>query len=185
MPGRGPDKQDCLSERVRTRFPDACIVHRLDMATSGLMVMARGIDAQRALQRQFEQRAVQKRYEALVHGCPQAPADGWRVIDLPIAPDWPRRPLRIVDPERGQSACTRLRVLGSAGPGRWRVALEPVTGRTHQLRVHLQAIGHPIVGDALYGVADGATRLHLHATALALCHPFDGTPLAWQSPAPF
>src|SRR5512139_1038736 len=151
VPGRGADKQDCLSARVQARYPDALIVHRLDMATSGLMVIARGAAAQRQLSKAFAAREVKKRYIAVVAGRLHAPPENWGTIDLPIIVDWPNRPLRIVDHHHGKPSLTRWRVLGhdEAGPAT-RVELEPVTGRSHQLRVHLRALGHPILGDALY-----------------------------------
>ena len=183
VPGRGADKQDCLSARVQQQFADALIVHRLDMATSGLMLMARGAATQRELSRAFAQRQVHKRYVAVVDGHVEAPLDDWGVIDLPILVDWPRRPLRIID-ARGQASVTRWRVLaletGSEGQPQTRLELEPVTGRSHQLRVHLQAIGHAILGDALYAGAEvqaRSDRLLLHASALALQHPASGTAL--------
>jgi tRNA pseudouridine32 synthase/23S rRNA pseudouridine746 synthase len=151
VPGRGADKQDCLSARVQTRYPDALIVHRLDMATSGLMVMARGAAAQRELSKAFAARAVSKRYIAVVDGRLQAPPEGWGMIDLPIIVDWPNRPLRIVDHAHGKPSLTRWRVLvHDETASNTRVELEPVTGRSHQLRVHLRELGHPILGDALY-----------------------------------
>ena len=186
VPGRGEDKQDCLATRAQALWPDALVVHRLDMATSGLFLMARGIHMQRVLSRAFSDRSVDKRYEALVAGELGVPgAQG--VIDLPIAADWPRRPLQKVDREQGRPSKTRWEVLAQAG-GQTRLALEPVTGRTHQLRVHLQAIGHPILGDALYAppeVQALATRLLLHATALRFAHPATGEALALVSAAPF
>lgn len=189
VPGRGPDKQDCLSTRVQTVFDDALVVHRLDMATSGLLVMARGAAAQRHLNDAFAQRTVHKRYEAWVFG-ELMTADGvWQVIDLPIIVDWPNRPLRVIDVQRGQPSVTRLRSTRfEAIRGCTRVELEPVTGRSHQLRVHLQAVGHPIVGDALYApppVAAMAARLQLHACALAFPHPGSGDILQFKSPADF
>lgn len=189
VPGRGPDKQDCLSTRVQTVFEDALVVHRLDMATSGLLVMARGAAAQRHLNDAFAQRNVHKRYEAWVVG-ELITADGaWQVIDLPIIVDWPNRPLRVIDMQRGQPSVTRLRSTRyDAIRGCTRVELEPVTGRSHQLRVHLQAIGHPIVGDALYApppVAAMAARLQLHASALAFPHPLSGDAIQFKSPADF
>jgi tRNA pseudouridine32 synthase/23S rRNA pseudouridine746 synthase len=187
VPGRGADKQDCLSARAQTRWSDALIVHRLDMSTSGLVLMARGAAMQRALSQAFEARAVDKRYEAIVDGVLSAGSD-WSVIDAPIAADWPRRPLRIIDAQ-GQSSRTRWRVL-RALPDRHasHLQLEPLTGRTHQLRVHLASIGHPILGDALYGDADiqaRAPRLLLHATALAFVHPASGQSMRFESAAPF
>ena len=189
VPGRGEDKQDCLSRRVQLRYPDALVVHRLDMATSGLMLMARGAAMQRILSGLFACREVHKRYVAVVAGCmepPAAPAPGgWHLIDLPIAVDWPRRPLRIVDAEHGKPSRTRWRnVANGAITDATRVELEPVTGRSHQLRVHLQALGHPILGDALYApesVRAAAPRLLLHATELGFTHPLTGEPVRFQS----
>lgn len=186
VPGRGEDKQDCLSERARKLWPDALVVHRLDMATSGLFVMGRGLHMQRVLGRAFAERAVDKRYEAIVAGHVGAPGDEG-LIELPLAADWPNRPLQKVDAQQGRPSTTRWRVLAAHGDAT-RLALEPVTGRTHQLRVHLQAIGHPIVGDPLYadaGVRERADRLLLHACALRLPHPATGEPLAFDSAAPF
>ncbi|GHD55453.1 RluA family pseudouridine synthase [Jeongeupia chitinilytica] len=183
VPGRGDDKADCLSARVQAVYPDALIVHRLDMATSGLVVFGRGIDAQRRLSRVFEHRHVSKRYVAVVAG---AVLDDAGEIDLPLMADWPNRPRQKVDAIQGKPALTRFTVL-ARGPDFTRVALEPVTGRTHQLRAHLQAIGHPILGDALYAgeAAARAPRLLLHAEALTLPHPDDGRPMVFDSPAPF
>ena len=189
VPGRGADKQDCLAARVQARYPDALIVHRLDMATSGLMVMARGAAAQRELSKAFAARAVTKRYVAMVAGRLEAPVEGWGVIDLPIIVDWPRRPLRIVDHQLGKPSLTRWRVLGNDETGlNTRVELEPVTGRSHQLRVHLRELGHPILGDALYAppeVQALAGRLLLHACSLCFVHPLTGEALAFESAAPF
>ena len=189
VPGRGADKQDCLSMRVQARYPDALVVHRLDMATSGLMVMARGQAAQRELSKAFAARQVQKRYIAVVAGRLDIPPQGWGMIDLPIIVDWPNRPLRIVDHQQGKPSFTRWRVLGYDASGtRTRVELEPVTGRSHQLRVHLRALGHPILGDALYAppdVRDLAARLLLHAWSLGFVHPVTGKALAFESPSPF
>lgn len=189
VPGRGPDKQDCLSARVQSRFTDACIVHRLDMATSGLMLMARGAEAQRALSHAFATRAIHKRYVAVVAGRLELPGEAWGQIDLPIAADWPRRPLQKIDAAQGKPSLTRWRVIGhDAASGTTRVELEPVTGRSHQLRVHLHALGHPILGDALYAPPDVQAlsgRLLLHAARLELTHPLTATPLRFESPAPF
>ena len=186
VPGRGEAKQDCLATRMQARFPDALVVHRLDMATSGLWIMGRGLAMQRKLARAFEQRAVDKRYVAVVAG-DLAQAEG--TIDLPIGADWPNRPRQQVDAQRGRPSVTRYRVLGAGPlPGTTRLELEPVTGRTHQLRVHLMAIGHPIVGDALYAPADVAAmapRLWLHASELRLIHPGTGEAMHWTSRPPF
>lgn len=188
VPGRGPGKQDCLSARVQRLYADALVVHRLDMATSGLMLMARGKAAQQALNRAFAQREVHKRYQAVVHGHLPAPADHWGNIDLPILLDWPRRPMRIIAQESGKPSATRWRVLGHIGLHSTRVELEPVTGRSHQLRVHMLAIGHPILGDPLYCLGDSASaspRLLLHACEIALTHPASGKPLRFASTPAF
>jgi tRNA pseudouridine32 synthase/23S rRNA pseudouridine746 synthase len=190
VPGKGPDKQDCLSSRAQARWPDALVVHRLDMATSGLVVMARGLDAQRTLSRAFETRQVHKRYTAVVAGAfanPQ-PGNGWNTIDLPITVDWPNRPRSIVSAELGKPSVTRWRLAEPSDGDTTRLELEPVTGRTHQLRVHLQAIGHPILGDALYATPEQqalAPRLLLHAHHLSLPHPLHGATMAFHSPCPF
>lgn len=189
VPGRGPDKQDCQARRVQVHWPDARVVHRLDMATSGVWLMARGLDMQRAFSRAFEQQAVDKRYVAVVAGCvtPPGTADGWGEIDLPLAADWPRRPLQRVDPEHGRPSLTRWRILRASADRTW-LELAPRTGRSHQLRVHLQALGHPILGDALYAPAEVqamAPRLLLHACALRLPHPGTGQLLEIRCDAPF
>ena len=185
VPGRGPDKQDCLAARVQATYADALVVHRLDMATSGLWLMARGADAQRSLSRAFADRQVAKRYVAVVAG--RLDAAGWQEIDLPLAADWPNRPRRIVDAVNGKPSRTRWRVL-EHGTGTTRLELEPVTGRSHQLRVHLLALGHPIVGDALYAppvIAAASPRLLLHASELAFNHPATGGPMAFSSALSF
>lgn len=188
VPGRGPQNADCLSTRAQRRWPGALIVHRLDQATSGLLLMARSAAVQRALSSAFAERRVHKRYEALVHGQPSAAtdADGWAEIDLPLIVDWPNRPRSKVDHASGKPSRTRWRLLAhDAATDTARLALEPVTGRSHQLRVHLLAIGHPIVGDALYGTPDTAPRLMLHACALRLEHPVSGHTLDLRSDVPF
>lgn len=192
VPGRAAGLQDCVASRVEARWADARVVHRLDMATSGLMVMARGAAAQRVLAAAFAQRTVDKRYVAVVAGRVAPPADGgWAEIALPLAADWPARPRQKVDPAAGKPSVTRYRVLAHLDHGTaacTRVELQPLSGRTHQLRVHLAAIGHPIVGDTLYappGVQALGTRLLLHASALAFADPADGRALAFASAAPF
>ncbi len=192
VPGRGEDKQDCLSTRVQAAYADALVVHRLDMSTSGLLVMARGAHAQRALNAAFAERTVRKRYVAVVAGHMASTGnDGsdWSSIELPVRVDWERRPLRIIDAVLGQPSTTRWRVLShDSVADTTRLALEPVTGRSHQLRVHMQALGHPILGDALYApthIAARAPRLLLHAEHLAFAHPVSGLAMAFTSPADF
>jgi tRNA pseudouridine32 synthase/23S rRNA pseudouridine746 synthase len=214
VPGRGADKQDCLSARIQQKFPDALVVHRLDMATSGLLLFARGVETQRRLSQLFREHWVEKRYVAVVAGKVE-PATG--EVNLPIVADWPNRPLRKIDAELGKPSLTCYRVLGYgksvhasiplherrndsatllARPEvskseqvfeTTRVELEPVTGRTHQLRVHMAAIGHPILGDALYGgeVSGRAERLLLHARMLSFAHPLSGELLTLMCEPPF
>ncbi|RYF70843.1 MAG: RluA family pseudouridine synthase [Comamonadaceae bacterium] len=190
VPGRGADKQDCLSARVQHRWPEALIVHRLDMATSGLVLMARDAQTQRALGDAFAARQVWKRYEAVVDGC--ADEKHWQSIDAPMMADWPRRPLQKID-AAGKPSLTRWRTLrllpgSGAEPMASHLLLEPQTGRTHQLRLHLAHIGHAIMGDALYAdarVQAMAPRLMLHAAVLQLRHPATGAALRVESPAPF
>ena len=196
VPGRGPDKQDCLSARAERQWPDAKVVHRLDMATSGLVLMARGIEAQRALSLAFEKRRVHKRYTAVAEGVLRSdlshrmPESDWNTIDLPLLLDWQNRPRSVVNHAEGKPSLTRWR-LAEPEPGdppdTTRLTLEPITGRSHQLRVHLQAIGHPIVGDPLYGNAppDPAQRLLLHAEGIRFPHPTTGEAMAFVAPCPF
>lgn len=238
VPGRGPDKADCLSARVQAVWPGALIVHRLDEATSGLILMARSPRVQRLLGEAFAQRRVRKRYEAVVGASAAAVAaafaaaftasqpeaggqadewadewpqeqeaekdetaalsaalsatllavsapPGWAAIGLPLLPDWPRRPRSKVDHAHGKPSLTLWRPAGGGPlPGTARVALRPITGRSHQLRVHLAAIGLPIAGDALYAPPAAqalASRLLLHASALQLAHPATGKPLRLAS----
>ena len=183
VPGRGQAGREHLAAHVQRRFADALVVHRLDMATSGLVVFARGAAVQRALSMAFAARRVAKGYEALVHGLV---GDDEGEIDLPLAADWPNRPRQRVDPVRGKPSLTRWRVLArDRARSCTQLQLEPVTGRSHQLRVHLLAIGHPIVGDALYAPARPAPRLMLHACALTLPHPGRGSTFTLRSAVPF
>jgi tRNA pseudouridine32 synthase / 23S rRNA pseudouridine746 synthase len=186
VPGRGEDKADCAAARVQAAFADALVVHRLDMGTSGILVFGRGAAAQRALSQAFATRRVDKRYLAMVTGWPDA-ADG--VVELPLICDWPHRPRQMVDLASGKPSTTRWQVLSRHDhPRTSRLALTPVTGRSHQLRVHLQAIGHPILGDELYAppeVQAMSPRLLLHAERLTLPHPASGQPLVLHAPCPF
>ena len=192
VPGRGEDKQECLSRRVQARYPEALVVHRLDMATSGLMLLARSREVQRSLSIAFAAREVHKRYVAVVQGrlkMPPLAEDGWAVINLAIALDWPARPLRVIDALLGKPSTTRWQVLAyDPVTDTTRLQLEPVTGRSHQLRVHLKAIGHPILGDALYAPAEiqaAAPRLLLHAQQLRLTHPVTGAAVQFVAETPF
>jgi len=186
VPGIGEDKADCIARRVVEDFVGARIVHRLDRDTSGLMVLGLDPSTHRALSMQFEARSVRKEYEALVGGhC----AEEQGVIDLPIAKDLASPPRQRIDHEHGRRSITAWRVLERLmNPARTRVRLEPQTGRSHQLRLHMLTIGHPMLGDDLYAPHDLrqlAPRLCLHATLLAFTHPITGEQRVFQSPAPF
>ena len=186
VPGRGKLAHGSLAQQVQQSLPDALVVHRLDMATSGVILLARGSAWQRAYSQRFAARAVQKNYVAVVHGLVREDSGE---IDLPLITDWPNRPRQKVDPVVGKPSLTHYRVLArDEDLLQTRVALQPVTGRSHQLRVHLLAIGHPIVGDGLYATTTEqtqASRLLLHAEQLTLTHPLSGEPMVWQSKVEF
>lgn len=185
VPGRGLDKTDCLSARVQAEFPVALVVHRLDMETSGLMVFARNLDAQRALNRAFEQRLVEKYYVAIVTGTVDSDQG---TINLPLICDWPNRPRQMVDHAIGKPSTTHYVVLARDETlMQTRVGLTPITGRSHQLRVHMASLSHAIIGDSLYSVnppPDGQ-RLLLHAAKLGFPHPLSGEPVNCVSDVPF
>ena len=186
VPGRGEDREDCLAKRVQVVFPDALIVHRLDMSTSGLMVLARGKAMERALSIAFQQRRVQKRYEALVAGKFVLERGE---VNLPLITDWPNRPKQMVSFELGKPSLTRYQVIEYLSDlDATRVSLEPITGRSHQLRVHMQALGHAILGDKLYAlpqVQAQSERLLLHAAMISLPHPVSGEVMTVSSSVPF
>jgi tRNA pseudouridine32 synthase/23S rRNA pseudouridine746 synthase len=184
VPGRGEDKQDCVVRRLEPEYPGIREVHRLDWETSGLMLLARHKAAHRALSLQFQERRVDKSYTAVVAGVTR---DEKGEIDLPLRCDWPNRPRQMVDPLQGKPSLTRWERL-AVEDGCSRLRLVPITGRSHQLRVHLMSIGHPILGDRLY--ADPASfalaeRLLLHATALAFRHPVSGESMHFSDTPPF
>ncbi|MFW2372547.1 MAG: pseudouridine synthase [Gammaproteobacteria bacterium] len=186
VPGRGEHKQDSLSYRVQQLYPDALVVHRLDMATSGIMLMARDKDSQIRLGQLFEQRKISKTYIALVNG--RLDSSEGR-IDLPLVCDWPNRPRQMVSFELGKAAYTDYRVLAYDEENDCsRVQLSPLTGRSHQLRVHMQALGHPILGDELYAentIRTRARRLLLHAEKLEFLHPYQDSIVQLSCPSPF
>jgi len=186
VPGRGEHRQDCLATRVQQAFPQALVAHRLDMETSGLMMFALSADMQRNLGRLFETRAIRKQYVAIVQGTPPQTRGE---ISLPLRCDWPNRPKQIVDHELGKPSLTRYQVDScNTAEQISRLTLHPATGRTHQLRVHLYAIGHPILGDRLYGDKQSVAaspRLLLHAEALAFHHPQNDEPVHVVTHAPF
>ena len=185
VPGKGDAGFDCVVSRLIDLYGWAREAHRLDMDTSGVMVAALNPEAHRDLCRQFRDRSVEKRYEAIVFA---HPADDHGEIDLPMRADIVHRPRQVIDREQGKAAVTRWRVLERMARGTARVAMTPLTGRSHQLRVHLASVGHPILGDDLYAPADVlamASRLLLHATRLAIDHPQSGKRLEFASPCPF
>jgi tRNA pseudouridine32 synthase/23S rRNA pseudouridine746 synthase len=197
VPGRGMDKTDSMTTRVQNEFPEALNVHRLDMSTSGLLVFARGANMHRLLSQLFRERKVHKSYIALVMGKMKITAGE---VDLPLGADWPNRPRQKVDFTSGKAALTRYRVLENTNNicrlplpqyesdcVASRVELKPVTGRTHQLRVHMATMGHPILGDVLYAgyASKAAKRLMLHARGLSFVHPLSEVPLTLISEPPF
>jgi tRNA pseudouridine32 synthase/23S rRNA pseudouridine746 synthase len=185
VPGRGADKADCLVARVQAEYPGTLAVHRLDMDTSGLLILARSAAIHSQLSRQFRERQVEKRYVAVLAG---QLADEAGEVELPLICDWPNRPRQKVDFEIGKPSLTRFRVIArDPVADTTRVELEPVTGRSHQLRVHMAALGHPILGDDLYGGAacGRADRLLLHAMDLGLFHPSTVAFMQFHAAPPF
>ncbi|SFL17787.1 RluA family pseudouridine synthase [Shimia haliotis] len=183
VPGRGEHLADCLITRVQAAFPQALLVHRLDRDTSGVMVFGQTPHAQRHLSMQFEQRKTRKTYVARVWGRMEEKTG---TVDLPLIVDWPNRPLQMVDHENGKPAVTEYRVL-KATDAESRVRLFPKTGRSHQLRVHMLALGHVILGDPLYaeGAARDFDRLMLHSEELRINHPESGKGMGFRAKAPF
>ena len=186
VPGRDLANRDCVPSRLFDEFGELRIIHRLDMDTSGLMVLARNAEAHRRVNRQFEQREVEKFYEALVWGLPSE--DNGK-IELPIIVDWPNRPKKIIDHANGKHALTYYRVLErNAEKNISRIELKPVTGRSHQLRVHMAEIGHPILGCPFYAheaARLASERLTLHARQLQITHPTSGETMLFEAPTPF
>lgn len=184
VPGKPAEHADCLETRVKDAHPGALLIHRLDLETSGIMVFALNKNAQKAINRQFEKRIVKKTYIARVAG---QVADEEGLIDLPLIADWPNRPMQKVCYETGKPARTHWRVLKRENDVT-RVELSPETGRSHQLRVHLKELSHPILGDPFYApeaTFQAAPRLQLHALALELRHPIGGAWHKWMAPCPF
>jgi tRNA pseudouridine32 synthase/23S rRNA pseudouridine746 synthase len=184
VPGKGAHLADCMIARVQKIFPDALLVHRLDLDTSGVMVFALSRHAQRFLSMEFEKRMTRKVYLARLWGH-LMPKEGR--VDLPLAVDWPNRPRQHVDPVNGRPAVTDWRVVRHDPDGTTRVRLYPLTGRSHQLRVHMLSLGHPILGDPLYatGQARAFPRLMLHAESLRFRHPEAGKGMSFSAPCPF
>lgn len=184
VPGRGPEKRDSLATRVQTEHPSATVVHRLDWETSGVMIMALSAEAHRHLSRQFEQRQVAKRYVAIVAG---RVGEDEGEINEPLVKDFDRKPRHKICHRHGREAITRWRVVQRRAD-RTRMELSPLTGRSHQLRIHMRHLGHPILGDALYAPPDvqaKAPRLLLHAMELTITHPHTHERLTLRSDCPF
>lgn len=184
IPGRHPLNKDCLITRLQERYPSASIVHRLDLDTSGIMVIPLNKPTHAHISRQFQERRVEKSYHAVVFGAVQHDTGE---IDLPIACDWDNRPRQMICPDRGKAALTRFTVLERLHD-RTRLLLQPVTGRSHQLRIHLRELGHPILGCDMYAHPEAlamAPRLMLHATFLAFEHPITGLRLEGHCAADF
>ncbi len=184
VPGKGPEKLDSIYHRLTLKFEEVHVVHRLDMATSGIMVFARAKDSLRCLQQQFQHRQTEKSYQAIVYGQVK-PSTG--AINYPMRCDWPNRPKQMVCYEWGKKSLTRWRVLEYID-NTTRLELTPITGRSHQLRIHCNAIHHPILGDNLYGTpsSQSATKhLCLHAQSLTFRHPSSNESMTFTSPAPF
>ena len=189
VPGKAEEHNDCLERRAKRRFPEALIVHRLDMDTSGVMVMGLSKQAHRYISIGFEKRRPKKSYIARVWG---EVAQQQGQVDLPLICDWPNRPLQKVDLERGKPSLTRWQLLGcekgGGGESISRVRLLPETGRSHQLRVHMLSLGHPIVGDRFYAhekAWQAASRLQLHAQSLTLHHPLNDREMTFEASCPF
>lgn len=185
VPGRLPEHQDCLQNRVISVLPTATIVHRLDMATSGIVVMALNKPAHVSISQQFEKRLTKKRYIARVYGAVELDEGS---VDLPLICDWPNRPKQKVDHEHGKKSLTHYKVLSRELPDSTLVELTPITGRSHQLRVHMLALGHPILGDRLYAHDKALTvssRLQLHAQMLQITHPTTNELLTFEANCPF
>lgn len=185
VPGRGPEKQDCLSARVQAEFPSALIVHRLDYDTSGIILMALNKPAQSNISKLFQEREIDKMYTATVYGHPK---DDSGSVDLPMRCDYERRPLQIIDHEQGKQALTHWKVLQRYDNNTSRIELKPHTGRSHQLRLHMYSLGYPILGDNLYGTTEThamSDRLLLHATQLSFKHPNTGQFINIINPSAF
>lgn len=184
VPGRGEDKQDCLWKRVQQRFSTAKTIHRLDYPTSGVMVLALTAESHRHISIQFQERQTQKVYQAVVAGQLENKSG---LIDQPLRCDWDNRPRQIIDYKEGKSAQTHWQVLEELDDAT-RVELKPITGRSHQLRVHMQYLGHPILGDRFYALPEQVARsprMLLHAQSLVFSHPVSGESLSFTSAVPF
>ena len=184
VPGRGPEKQECLVSHLQVLYPEIKIVHRLDMDTSGIMVLALNAEAHRNLSRQFQDRETSKTYHAICAGIAGL-TEG--LTKLPMRCDWERRPLQMIDFKQGKHAETQWKVIEQA-TDRFLIELTPITGRSHQLRLHMKSLGHPILGDNLYADPMSLTmssRLLLHATRLSFKHPTNEVTMEFTAPVEF
>ena len=184
VPGKDPKHADSLIARINRVFPTAKIVHRLDMATSGIICLAMHKEAHRNLSIQFQDRKTAKRYIARVFGKLEQETGS---VDLPLICDWPNRPKQMVDHDNGKPSLTHFKVLEHE-QNATRVELTPITGRSHQLRVHMLSLGHPILGDKLYAHPEAfamSPRLQLHAEMLTLAHPASGETLIFEAAPEF
>ncbi|RRA94483.1 bifunctional tRNA pseudouridine(32) synthase/23S rRNA pseudouridine(746) synthase RluA [Aeromonas veronii] len=184
VPGRGPENEDSVLHRVKQQHPKAAAAHRLDMSTTGVIVIPLSPNSHRELSRQFRERETEKHYLAWVWGEPEAESGQ---VDLPLCVDWPNRPKQKVDHEEGRHALTLWQKL-KVEHGNSLIKLTPITGRSHQLRVHMLELGHPILGDNLYAHPDAlaaAPHLYLHAAMLTISHPRSGERMTFEAPAPF
>jgi tRNA pseudouridine32 synthase/23S rRNA pseudouridine746 synthase len=194
VPGRAPENKDCVITRLQENFPDAVMVHRLDLDTSGILIVPIVRSAMSHIARQFQERKIEKRYEAVVWGKVKEKAG---CIELPIKADWENRPLQCIDFEGGKKANTHYRVLKDVDHSvaitdqqveQTRLSLKPITGRSHQLRIHCREIGHPIIGCDMYAhkdALDACPRLLLHACEISFTHPHTGKKMTVESPVPF
>lgn len=184
VPGRGANKQACLISHIQSRYPEALIVHRLDMDTSGLMVLARSKESHRHLSRQFQERQTDKTYLAV---CSGIASQTQGKTCLPMRCDWDRRPLQMIDFKQGKHAETKWQIIEQYSHS-FLVKLTPITGRSHQLRLHMKSLGHPILGDNLYAdhfSLNLTPRLMLHAQQLGFTHPVSLEPIKFECPAEF
>ena len=184
IPGRHPLNKDCLITRLQQRYPNASIVHRLDLDTSGIMIIPLNKPTHAHISRQFQERKVEKSYQAVVYGLLESDEGK---VELPIRCDWERRPLQMIDHEKGKYALTHFQVM-ERREDRTRVLLKPVTGRSHQLRIHMRELGHPILGCDMYAHEEAlgmADRLLLHATTIGFEHPVTGEWLSGECPPDF
>jgi len=185
VPGRGIEKSDCLLSRVKIEYPNADIVHRLDMPTSGIIIFSLQTDIQKSLSKLFEQKKINKRYIAKVYGELECNSG---IINLPLIADWPNRPKQKVDFMSGKPSKTKYELISTDANFNSLVKLVPVTGRSHQLRVHMAALGNPVLGDALYGndeSREASSRLLLHAENISFIHPASNVEININCPADF